>query len=121
MEPRLVTLSTYRTAFPAELAKDALAHAGITAFVADENIVTTDWLLGNAVGGVKLEVAEGDAPAATEILERFFAEQKTQQQAREADADTDAKCLSCGADMDEAAETCAACGWSFVDEGDQPE
>lgn len=120
MEQRLVTLATYRSAFPAEMGKVALAHEGITAFVADENIVTTDWMLGNAVGGVKLQVAEADAEAAVAILERHHQATKETEAAREQDETTN-KCLSCGAAMDEEAETCAACGWSFVDDSEPRE
>lgn len=44
-----------------------LEGRGIEAFVNDEHIVQQDWFLSNAVGGVKVEVAEEDYDAAKQI------------------------------------------------------
>src|SRR5207249_616655 len=65
----LVTVATFRTAPEAELAKTALDAEGIEAFVADAETVTMDWLLGIAVGDVKVQVARSVAAQAREYLE----------------------------------------------------
>ena len=44
-----------------------LEGSGIAAYVNDEHIVQQDWFLSNAVGGVKVEVAEEDYADAREI------------------------------------------------------
>ena len=70
MEPKLTTLCTYPSAIQAETVKWALEQEGITTFVADSNTITADWLLGPAVGWVKVQVAEADAVAARAVLEK---------------------------------------------------
>ena len=67
MSTNLVTLATFDTSVKAEMAKAVLAESGIVAHLADENLVTMDWLLANAVGGVKLVVREEDAEEALRI------------------------------------------------------
>ena len=42
---------------------------GITAFVADEHLVTMNWLYSNAVGGVRLRVLAEDVEPALPLLE----------------------------------------------------
>jgi hypothetical protein len=116
MADRLVTIATYRFPAEAEAARMFLEADGIQAFLADNETVAMDWLLGNAIGHVKLQVADGDASRAATIL-RDLAERK---QLREEidwhlDEDEDAplNCLSCGKPMPDEAETCPACGWSY--------
>jgi hypothetical protein len=52
----------------AELARNALTVAGIQAVIADSEIVAMDWLISNAVGGVKVQVWEEDAERAAAVL-----------------------------------------------------
>ena len=118
MEPKLVTVCTYTSAVQAEVVKLALAAEGVEAFVGDANMVTTDWLLGNALGGVKLEVAEADVPAAMAILAAN--ESLTKPSADRPDDDGVPRCLKCGAVMPGEATACPACGWSYLD-GAKPE
>jgi len=54
--------------YEADLAKARLEAEGIPAFAADEYIVRFDWFYSNAVGGIRLQVAEPDAELAMEIL-----------------------------------------------------
>ncbi|NLN83974.1 MAG: DUF2007 domain-containing protein [Firmicutes bacterium] len=65
-----------RFSFPheAHIAKASLESAGITSFIADEHTVNTQWLYSNAIGGVRLLVAEDDAKEALEILNSDFSE-----------------------------------------------
>jgi hypothetical protein len=71
MNVRLVTVATFDMPHKAELAKIALEEAGIRAEVNDREIVAMDWLLLNAVGGIKVQVAETDAERALVVLEPF--------------------------------------------------
>jgi len=72
---KLVTIATFDQAAKARLAQNALAEAGIRAAVADETTVAMDWLLGNAIGWIKLQVLEVDAERAVAELERTFGEE----------------------------------------------
>jgi hypothetical protein len=66
--PKLVTIAKYLYPYEADLAKSRLEAEGIPAFAADEYIVRFDWFYSNAVGGIRLQVAEEDAELAMEIL-----------------------------------------------------
>ncbi len=68
MSDKLVTLGTYYSPIEAQFAVNRLKEAGITAFVADENIVAMDFLLGNAVGWIKVQVREPDLERAEAVL-----------------------------------------------------
>ena len=67
----LVTIETYTYVGQADVARAELEKAGIQAFLADDNLIQMDWFLGNAVGGVKLQVAEEDAEDALQIIEQI--------------------------------------------------
>jgi hypothetical protein len=69
MGRRLVTIATFDQAAQARLAKNVLDEAGIQSAVNDEQLVAMDWLLSNAVGGVKVQVWEEDAERAVSVLE----------------------------------------------------
>ncbi|EIP96786.1 hypothetical protein OpiT1DRAFT_01210 [Opitutaceae bacterium TAV1] len=62
------TVATFSTPAEAHMAATRLESAGIPVFIRDENTVTFDWLLSNAVGGVKIEVEEDDWADARRIL-----------------------------------------------------
>jgi hypothetical protein len=66
---RLVTVRRYRDLAEAYLGRSLLESAGIPAWIADENLVRMDWFYSNLVGGMRLQVAEGEEAAAREILE----------------------------------------------------
>ncbi len=68
MADELVTVESYSTPEEAHLALYHLESEGITACLADEELVSTAWHLGNAVGGIKLQVLQGQADKATSIL-----------------------------------------------------
>ena len=69
MAGKLVTIATFDAPAKARLAQNALTDAGIRATVADESTVTMDWLLGGAVGWVKVQVMDEDADRAVTVLE----------------------------------------------------
>ena len=67
---KLVTVASFSAAYEAHLAKGLLESNGIAAFVADDHFVSTYWFLSNAVGGVKVQVAETDVEEALRVLDR---------------------------------------------------
>ncbi|HEY3787415.1 MAG TPA: DUF2007 domain-containing protein [Urbifossiella sp.] len=72
MSNKLVTIATFDQAAKARLAQNTLAEAGIRAIVADEGVVSMDWLLGGAVGWVKVQVMDEDSERAVDVLEGAF-------------------------------------------------
>ena len=64
----LITIESYELSYQAQLARAELAAAGIPSWLADETLVSMDWFISNAVGGIKLQVSSEDADAAREIL-----------------------------------------------------
>jgi hypothetical protein len=67
--PSLVTLQHFRDIPEALLAKGMLESAGIKCLLADGNLVRMDWLLSNAIGGVRLQVDKQELEAARAILD----------------------------------------------------
>ena len=65
MSDKLVTVTSFGNVVEAEIARNALEAAGVRAFLEGEATVGNMWHLGNALGGVKLQVADADVPAAS--------------------------------------------------------
>lgn len=103
MNEELVTIATYPTPAEAEVARVALEAEGITAFVTNDNLVGMTWILGNAVGYVKLLVAAPSAERATRILEAHFDNWS------QVDAEP-WNCPRCGEDVDAQFDECWSCG-----------
>lgn len=57
----LVTIQHFRDIPEALLAKGKLESAGIECLLADGNLVRMDWLLSNAIGGIRLQVQKQDS------------------------------------------------------------
>src|SRR5436190_18581355 len=72
MGTKLVTIATFDQVVMAQMAADALRAGGIDAVVTDAEVVSMDWLLGQAVGGIKVQVREDDAERAVAELGRKF-------------------------------------------------
>ncbi len=66
--PSLVTLQHFRDIPEALLAKGKLESAGIDCLLADGNLVRMDWLLSNAIGGIRLQVRQQDLESARALL-----------------------------------------------------
>jgi hypothetical protein len=64
----LVTIATFFNSFNMHVVKGRLEHEGIPSFAKDEHTVTVNPLYGGALGGIKLQVREEDAPQAKMIL-----------------------------------------------------
>jgi len=65
---KFILLLTFDNYIPAHIALGRLKDEFINCFLQDEYTVTIDPLLSNAIGGIKLMVAEAQAPRALEIL-----------------------------------------------------
>lgn len=69
MQPlNLKTIDAYTSVVQARIALNLLASEGINGSLSNETIVLNDWLLGNAVGNIQLQVAESDVDRAIDIL-----------------------------------------------------
>jgi hypothetical protein len=69
---RLITIETYNNAMQASLAKNYLESAGVRCVLADEVAVTSGFSgLTNAMGGIKLQVAEEDMDRACDLLDEI--------------------------------------------------
>jgi hypothetical protein len=68
MADKLVTLGTFDSPVEARFAVNRLEEAGIPALVADKNTVAMDFLLGNAVGCIKVQVQAADLERAEAVL-----------------------------------------------------
>lgn len=65
----MITIRQYDKVEDAYLAKSLLESEEVPAYVADEYLVNVNWMWSQAIGGVKLQVAEEDVERALEILE----------------------------------------------------
>lgn len=106
MQSDFVTLMTFLTAAEAEVKRLPLEAEGIKTYITDAEIVTWEWLLGNAVGEIKLQVAREDAERAIAILKRDTP-------CPSAPPKHDNQCLACGAVIPDDTDTCPKCGWSY--------
>lgn len=91
---RLITLETYNNAMQATLARNYLESAGVRCVLADEAAVTSGISgLTNAIGGIKLQVAEEDFDRACELLDevdtRHRASEPAQAESTEPKPDAD--------------------------------
>ena len=68
MDETFELLKTFPYSAEAYICKGKLESEGIHAYLKDHNIIDSDPLYSQAVGGVKLFVAKGDAEKAKEIL-----------------------------------------------------
>jgi hypothetical protein len=101
---RWVTVATFWQSTEAHIARLKLESEEIDCVLIDENLVATDWLYANAVGGIKLRVPEEDAARARQILS-----ERPPAIALEADEIRDE------ADRAETILVCPECGSSRVD------
>lgn len=68
LQEEYITVASYTDAVQAHLARGRLEAEGVPAEVADEHYVWADWMMSNALGGVKLRVPERMAERAARIL-----------------------------------------------------
>ena len=110
MSRELRSVGTFATPVEADVLRLLLEAEGIRALLADEATVGMDWLLGNAVHGVKVVVADDDFERAMRIV----ADAASDSADRAAEKVTRApwKCSVCGERVTADFEVCWACGAS---------
>ena len=82
-----IQIDTYANYIDANIVLGRLESEGINCWLRDENTVTIDPILTNAVGGIKLMVAEPQVERAIELLQGYRNEKKK-----------NIRCLNCGSD-----------------------
>jgi len=68
---KLVRFKFYETALEANRDKQILAENGVNSFIANEQLIQSDWLLSQAVGGIQLQVFEEDTEKANAVLQDY--------------------------------------------------
>jgi hypothetical protein len=116
MEDQLVTVETYQFLPQAQAAKLQLEGSGITVFLADAETVNMDWLLGNAIGNIKLQVPAEQADQALTLLDEMREKARQRRETENEDHDEGVKCLACGAKIPENQARCPSCGCSYAAE-----
>jgi len=95
---QLVVVAVFTGTLEAHLACSALRAAGIIAHVFDEHIVSANWGWSNAVGGVKVMVADADVDAARELLRTAAEVSSDDDDAANAGKAAGDVCPQCGSD-----------------------
>jgi ribosomal protein S27AE len=67
----MITLRSFDNYFLANITLTKLQDAGVECYLKDENTVTIDPILSNAIGGIKLVIKEADAEDAKQLLQQF--------------------------------------------------
>jgi hypothetical protein len=65
-----IAIRSYDNYIPAHIAMGRLKDESITCYLENENSVTIDPFLSNAIGGIRLMVAETQAKRAIELLDQ---------------------------------------------------
>lgn len=69
-EGKIITFERYYDPMLAHIIRTKLEDNGIPCFIADENTITVNPILNNAIGGIKLKIFEHDLERCQEILAR---------------------------------------------------
>jgi hypothetical protein len=64
------TLTALSKPIEAQLLVARLEGSGIRAFIRDEYTITNDWFYSNALGGLRVEVADEDYAKACDVLKQ---------------------------------------------------
>lgn len=104
MSRELRIVGSYATPVEADAVRALLAAEGLRSVLADEATVGMNWLLGNAVRGVKVLVADDDLVRAVQIVSQAA------DAAHHIDAPPDWKCSLCGEEVSGDFEVCWSCG-----------
>jgi hypothetical protein len=85
---KFIIVQVYSNYIDANIIMGRLQEEGINCWLKDENTVTIDPILTNAVGGIKLMVPDSQGERTFELLKQFRDEQKSI-----------IKCSRCGSSM----------------------
>ena len=69
---KFVTVDVFTSPWDAHIAKGLLESEGIPVFIAHENHIWANWVLSQALGGVKVQVAPENVVDAKEILNSLY-------------------------------------------------
>ena len=122
---KLITIAAFDFPADAETRRVVLEQEGIRTFLADGNLVGTDWFYANAVGGAKIQVAESDVERARQVLAEYAAPEHEASE-ESLPEDVSFACQECGksitfpGDRCGHVETCPECG-SYVDVPNHPD
>jgi len=106
MTEELVIIASYEFVAEAEIAQMVLRENGIDAFLRDQSILAMDWLLGNAIGYVKLQVPQSQVETAVALLATLKADSTGKSEANAANSHV---CATCGLVLGDHADPCPAC------------
>lgn len=76
MDNKFKTIQVYSEYISASFDKQILEDAGIFCVLQDEHTITMNWMYGNALGGIKLNVRECDYLQALDLLEEKWQEEE---------------------------------------------
>ncbi len=94
--PHWNVAARFMTTGEAEAAASALDAAGIECEVADENLISVNWEMAQAIGGVKILVRDEDVERATEIISMPAVEQTIEPVIPPMEVEQPAVCPQCG-------------------------
>lgn len=94
----LVYFKFYETALEANRDKQILAENDINSFIANEQLIQSDWLLSQAVGGIQLQVFEENLEKAQQVLQDYKDNEQYSLEVEHtiADPEFDFVCPKCG-------------------------
>lgn len=92
---KLIVVETYTDPLDAHVARGLLESEGIPALLHSEHLVSALWPLANALGGVRLQVAEHRAAEARDVLARLARGEFAQALAEESGV-PESRCPACG-------------------------
>lgn len=95
LDKNLITLQQFSQPTKAYIIKGKLEFEGIECFIADEHLVTLNWLYSNALGGIKLQIRKTDIEKAKEVLAR---DQKIDSDPKKKKANLEETCSRCGSE-----------------------
>lgn len=116
MAQDFVTIARFQFPAEAETAKLILEAEGLRGFLEDAETVAMDWMLGNAIGYIKLKVPAGDVAAAVALLKQHSGTAKNlvcEEAPRSTTEISDDQCLDCGVEIPADTSVCPQCGWSY--------
>ena len=110
----LVTVAKYRDLSEAIVARSVLESAGLACFLQDENTIRMEWAWSNLLGGLRLQVAEEDVEAATDLLSQPRPESIVFAEGPDFDQPICPKCQSTDVVIDSGGRKAAVAGWLIL-------
>jgi hypothetical protein len=115
MTDDLITVRTFEFLGDAEAAKMHLEAQGIPAILGNVEIANMHYFLGQALGGIPLQVRRQEVPQTIVLLDQLPGAPGEPEGG--SDRSDTLLCLECGARISEGQTSCPACGWSYRKEG----